>query len=193
MRILASNSPARQEMLRSAGVAFEAMAAAVDEVALRAQWHGLAAGEVAARLAEAKALAVSRQRPQALVLGADSVVELDGALLEKPGSRAGLCRQLQQLRGREHHLLSAAAFARGGRLLWRHVGEARLFMRDFGDSFLGQYVERVDAAVLQSVGGYHVEGLGVQLFDRIDGSLFVIRGLPLLAVLGFLRDAGELQ
>ncbi len=192
MLILASNSAARRAMLQAAGVAFEAVAADIDEAGLRDGWRGLPAAEVALGLAAAKAVAVSGRHPGKTVLGSDSIVETEeGLFLDKPGTMAGLRAQLLQLRGRTHRLLSAAAFARDGQTVWRHVGEARLSVRDFSDSFLSCYLHRCGAELLQSVGGYHVEAMGVQLFDRIEGSEFVIRGLPLVAVLGFLREAGE--
>ena len=193
MLILASNSSARRQLLENAGVRFEAVAADVDEAALRGRWPGLGAEEVAMRLAEAKALAVSERATGALVLGSDSVAELEpGHLLEKPMTEDGLRRQLQQLRDRWHRLVSAVAFAQDGRLLWRHAEAARLRMRAFSDGFLARYVDQAGAGVRQSVGGYHVEGLGAQLFEAVEGSEFVVRGLPLFAVLSFLREAGEL-
>lgn len=193
MLILASNSSARRQMLANAGVRFTTAAAGIDEVGLRAGWPGLGGREVAMRLAEAKALAVSERTPEALVLGSDSTVELEaGELLEKPMTVDGLLAQLRQLRGKAHRLVSAIAFARDGRLLWRHAEEALLHMRPFSDAFLCHYAEQAGEDVLQSVGGYHIEGLGAQLFQVVEGSEFVVRGLPLFAVLSFLRDAGEL-
>lgn len=181
-------------MLTAAGVRFEAMAADVDEAGLRQSYAGVSAEEVALRLAEAKALAVSALRPGALVLGSDSVVALpSGKLLEKPGTKPGLRAQLLELRGQTHRLVSAAAMVRDGQLLWRHADTARLAVRRFSDAWLSDYLQHCGDEVLHSVGGYHVESLGGQLFDSIEGCQFVIRGLPLLAVLSFLRAEGVLQ
>lgn len=194
MLILASQSPARQAMLRAAGVAFEALPARIDEAGLSAAMRGSPARDVAVRLAELKALKLSGGHPGRLVLGADSMLEVEpGEWLEKPGTRAGLRAQLARLRGRAHRIFSAAVVARDGAALWRHVEAATLHVRDFSDAWADVYVEAVGESVLESVGGYHVEGLGVQLFTRIEGDQFVVRGLPLLAVLGWLREAGEMM
>jgi septum formation protein len=194
MLILASESPARQAMLRAAGVAFEAMPARIDETGLTEAMRGSPVRDVAVRLAELKALKLSGAHPGRWVLGCDSMLEVEpGAWLEKPGTRAGLRMQLERLRGRVHQIVSAAVVARDGAALWRHVEAARLYVREFSDAWADAYVEAAGDAVLASVGGYHVEGLGVQLFTRIEGDQFVVRGLPLLAVLGWLREAGELM
>lgn len=192
MLLLASSSSARREMLARAGVRFDVVAASVDEAGLRRLCHGLPATEVALRLAAAKAMEVGGRHPEALVLGCDSIVEVEGRLLEKPATIDGLRTQLGQLRGKTHLLVSAAVFVQRGRVLWRHAGMARLAVRPFGESFLSGYIGACGAEVLHSVGGYHVEGLGIQLFDQLEGSEFVIRGLPLLEVLAFLRRHGEL-
>ncbi|MFQ3665541.1 MAG: nucleoside triphosphate pyrophosphatase [Sphingomonadaceae bacterium] len=193
--ILASQSLARRQMLEAAGVRHVAIPARVDEEALA---QSLAAAGASPRaladaLAEAKAVKLSLLHPQALVLGADSVLALaDGTRLEKPGTRDGLAEQLRLLRGRSHRLISAAVLARGGRAEWRHVAVATLKVRAFSDAFLADYVARVPDAVLGSVGGYHVEGLGIQLFEAIAGDLFTVRGLPLLPLLQQLRLTGYL-
>ena len=180
-------------MLRAAGVAFEAVPARIDEAAVTAGMRGSAVRDVADRLAEMKAVKVSLTRPGAFVLGSDSMLELErGLWLEKPGDAEGLRAQLRALRGRTHRLVSAAVVARDGRPLWRHVEAATLTVRAFSDAWLETYVAACGDAVSGSVGGYHVEGLGAQLFTRIEGDQFVVRGLPLLAVLGWLREAGEM-
>jgi septum formation protein len=127
------------------------------------------------------------------VLGGDQVLVLDdGTRLEKPLTREGLRAQLLVLRGKRHRLLSAAVLARDGAPLWRHLGVATLFVRPFSDAWADAYVAAAPEGVLQSVGGYHVEGAGVQLFDRIEGDLFTVRGLPLLPVIQQLRLLGAL-
>ncbi|WP_374389462.1 nucleoside triphosphate pyrophosphatase [Sandaracinobacter sp.] len=193
MIILASESASRRAMLTAAGVAFEAVPARIDEAAVTEGLRGRPVRDVADRLAELKAVKVSLLRPGMVVLGSDSMLELErGVWLEKPGTADGLRAQLRQLRGRPHRLVSAAVIARDGRPLWRHVEAATLTVRDFSEGWLDQYVAACGAEVVSSVGGYHVEGLGAQLFTRIEGDQFVVRGLPLLAVLGWLREAGEL-
>jgi septum formation protein len=193
MIILASESASRRAMLTAAGVAFEAVPARIDEAAVTEGLRGRPVRDVADRLAELKAVKVSLLRPGMAVLGSDSMLELErGLWLEKPGTADGLRAQLRQLRGRPHRLVSAAVIARDGRPLWRHVEAATLTVRDFSEGWLDQYVAACGAEVVSSVGGYHVEGLGAQLFTRIEGDQFVVRGLPLLAVLGWLREAGEL-
>ena len=149
--------------------------------------------DVADRLAELKAVKVSLRHRGAFVLGSDSMLEVErGRWLDKPGSLEGLKEQLRELRGRSHRLISAAVVAQDGQPLWRHVEAATLHVRDFSEAWLDQYVEACGEQVLSSVGGYHLEGLGVQLFTRVEGDQFTVRGLPLLAVLGWLREAGEL-
>jgi septum formation protein len=191
--VLASTSASRAAMLAAAGVAFEAVAPGVDEEALTAALaeQGAAPREVADALAEVKAVKVSRRYPGRVVLGGDQVLALDdGTRLEKPLTREGLKAQLLALKGRRHRLFSAAVLARDGAPLWRQVEVATLHVRDFSDAWAEAYVARSPDGVLQSVGGYHVEGLGVQLFDRIDGDVFTVRGLPLVPVLRQLRLLG---
>jgi septum formation protein len=193
MIILASESASRRAMLATAGVSFEAVPARIDERAVTLAMRGNAVRDVADRLAELKAVKVSLLRRDKIVLGSDSMLELErGVWLEKPGTPDGLRAQLRLLRGRAHRLVSAAVAARDGQPLWRHVEAATLTVRDFSDAWLEEYVAACGEDVLNSVGGYHLEGLGAQLFTRIEGDQFVVRGLPLLAVLGWLREAGEL-
>lgn len=193
MLILASESASRKSMLTAAGVTYQAVPARIDEAGVTDEMRGAPVRDVADRLAELKALKVSQRYPGAFVLGSDSMLEIDrGEWLEKPGTPQGLRAQLQMLRGRSHKLISAAVVARDGCALWRHVEVATLTVRDFSEDWLEGYVTACGAEVLSSVGGYHLEGLGAQLFTRIEGDQFVVRGLPLLAVLGWLREAGEL-
>ena len=193
MLILASESASRKSILTAAGVSYESVPARIDEAGVTDEMRGRPVRDVADRLAELKALKVSQRHPGAFVLGSDSMLEIErGEWLEKPGTPDGLRAQLRRLRGRSHKLISAAVVARDGQALWRHVEVATLAVRDFSEDWLEGYVSACGAEVLSSVGGYHLEGLGAQLFTRIEGDQFVVRGLPLLAVLGWLREAGEL-
>ncbi|GGI89189.1 Maf-like protein [Polymorphobacter multimanifer] len=191
MIILASQSAARRSMLAAAGVAHDAIPAHVDEEGVTAALVGAPAEKIADALAELKAVKISRAHPDALVLGADSIaVTADGELLAKPETRARAEVQLRQLAGTTHRLVSAAVVAQGGKPVWRAGGVARLMMRPLSDAFIADYLDREGEAVLGCVGCYRIEGLGAQLFTRIDGDQFVIRGLPLLALLGWLRERG---
>ncbi len=191
--ILASMSAARRAMLTAAGIDHEAMASGVDEEAAKAGFavEGLDGRALADALAELKAVKISGRRPADLVLGCDQTLELaDGTLLDKPG--ANLSDQLRQISGRRHRLHSAIVAAEAGRPVWRHVDSVTLSVRPLSETFIADYVEREGAAVAGCLGGYRVEGLGAQLFDRIDGDYFAVLGLPLLALLGWLRTRGIL-
>jgi septum formation protein len=195
MLILASQSVSRRALLSAAGVDFAAETAGVDEDAVKAALlaQGRTARDVADALAEMKALKVSQLHPDALVLGCDSTVDTDnGDLLDKPDTRDEAEAQLRRLAGATHRLHSAAVVAQGGMPLWRHVDTARLTMRSFSDDFLQSYLNAEWPAIGSCVGGYRLEGLGVQLFSRIEGSHFTIIGLPLLPLLAWLRDRGEM-
>jgi septum formation protein len=192
--ILASASQARAAMLRAAGVPLEIVPARVDESEIKIALRGQAADptEVAVALAELKALQVSRSRPGRLVLGADQMLDCDGTWFDKPESPAAARAQLLALRGRKHRLTSAAVLARDGARIWHHAAGAQLTMRGFTEAFLDGYLAEAGEAVLGSVGAYQLEGLGAQMFERIDGDFFVILGLPLLPVLDILREQGML-
>jgi septum formation protein len=192
--ILASASQARAAMLRAAGVALEAQPARVDEEEMKAalQAQGADPEAAAIALAELKALQVSRARPGRLVLGADQMLDCDGAWFDKPADRAAARAQLLSLRGRKHRLTSAAVLARDGARVWHHASAARLEMRAFSEPFLDGYLDRAGDSVLGAVGAYQLEGLGAQLFKAVDGDFFVVLGLPLLPVLDILREQGML-
>jgi septum formation protein len=191
--ILASQSASRRAMLEAAGVPFAAEPAGVDEDAAKASLADLTPRDLADALAELKALKVSQRRPEALVLGSDSVVALaDGTRLDKPVNRDEAADHLRRMSGGTHRLWSAAVVAEGGRAVWRHVEGARLHVRELSDSFIEAYLDTEWPAVAGCVGVFRIEGPGVQLFQRVEGDHFTILGLPLLPVLGFLRERGEL-
>jgi septum formation protein len=190
--VLASRSKARQALLEAAGVSVEVKPADVDERGLEAGASGAPPGEIAVLLARAKACTVATLCPGRLTLGADQTLALGAACFAKPADAAAARAQLRALRGQTHMLHSAVAFVRDGEALFEHVGTARLTMRAFSDSFLDRYLETVGAAATTSVGGYQIEGPGVQLFERIEGDYFTVLGLPLLPVLDFLRGQGWL-
>ena len=191
MLILASTSAARRAMLTAAGVAHEAVAAHVDEDAAKSALSGLDGRSLADALAELKAVKVSARRPADLVIGCDQTLELDdGRLLDKPGG--ALAEHLRLLSGRTHRLHAAVVAAERGVPVWRHVASAKLTMRPLSEAFIADYVVREGDAVAGCVGGYRIEGLGAQLFGRIDGDLFTIMGLPLLPLLDWLRVRGML-
>jgi septum formation protein len=182
-------------MLSAAGIAFEAMAPGVDEesakAALRAD--GLTARALADALAELKATKLSQRNPAAFVLGCDQTLALDdGEMLDKPESRDDAARQLRLLSGRTHRLLTAAVICEGGRPIWRHVDIARLKVRTLSDRFIDSYLDAEWPAIAGCVGCYRIEGQGIQLFASVNGDHFTILGLPLMALLDFLRTRGIL-
>ena len=189
--LLASTSATRRAMLEAAGVAFETVAAELDEEKAKAGMDaaGFEPRDMAEILAEMKALSVTRAG--ALVIGADQILELDdGTMLSKPRSRDEAFRQLRMLSGRVHLLHSAAVVVKDGERLWGITESAALSVRPLSDAFLADYLDREYEAIRWSVGGYRIEGIGAQLFDRIHGSHFAILGLPLLPLLAFLREQG---
>jgi septum formation protein len=190
--LLASKSAARRRVLEAAGVPFQAVDADLDEAALKAQLAHLDAPALAQALADAKALAVEATQG-ALVLGSDQVLELeDGTMLSKAASREELADQLRRMSGRTHRLHSAAAIAQGRKIVWRGTESVALAMRPLSEEYIRAYLEAEFDEVRWSVGGDHVEGRGVQLFERIDGSHFAVLGMPLLPLLAYLRERGML-
>ncbi|MEO5495061.1 MAG: nucleoside triphosphate pyrophosphatase [Sphingomonas sp.] len=191
--ILASQSASRRAMLDAAGVAYAAEPARVDEDGVKAAMAGRLPRDIADALAELKAIKVSQAHPGALVLGSDSLVALaDGTMLDKPMSREDAADHLRAMAGGTHDLWSAAVVAEGGRPVWRHVERARLFMRPLSADFIDSYLDAEWPSIAGCVGCFRIEGPGVQLFSRIDGSHFTVLGMPLLPVLDYLRVRGAL-
>ena len=185
---LASESRARGELLRAAGVTFASLTSGVDEALEKAALldAGASPAEVAAALADRKAVSVSR-RTTGLVIGADQTLEVDGRLYDKTATLEETRGRLVQLRGRAHRLHAAVSLARDGAVLWRNLTTVTLTMRDFSEAFLESYLARHGQAVASSVGAYHLEGEGVQLFESIEGDYFAVLGLPLTPLLAALR------
>lgn len=192
MIVLASTSPTRQTILSNSGVEFTAIAPHVDERALVASHPNWSPSDAALKLAEAKALDVSSRFPEALVVGADQVLALGRKIYGKPAGREQCRLQLLELRGKTHALISGVICARNGKTEWSHAAEALLTMRAFSDDFLERYIDAVGADCTTSVGGYKIEGRGIQLFEEVKGDHFTILGLPLIPLLDHLRTAEEI-
>ncbi|RJY09570.1 Maf family protein [Aurantiacibacter aquimixticola] len=188
--VLASKSASRQAMLRDAGVAFEARPANLDERAIEARLESAEPAEIALALAEAKALAIKNEKRP--VLGSDSLVVVDGRRFDKPRSRTEAAEHLRFFSDRTMELHAAAAIAHGGETAWRHGDVARLQVRELSGDFIAAYLDAEWPEVSYCVGVFRIEARGIQLFERIEGSHFTVLGMPLLAVLGALRDFGEL-
>ncbi|PZO51633.1 MAG: septum formation protein Maf [Alphaproteobacteria bacterium] len=189
--ILASGSAARREMLEAAGLTLTVQTPRVDEEAAKASLraNGMKPRDQADMLAELKALSVSRNSPD-FVIGADQMLAIEGEVLDKPKDVAEARAHLLKLRGRTHELITAAVIAREGAIIWRHIDTPKLKMRAFSVAFLDDYMARAGEATLRSVGAYQLEGLGAQLFERVEGDYFSVLGLPLLPLLAFLREHG---
>jgi septum formation protein len=192
--ILASGSASRKALLTAAGIAFTADPADLDEDALMAglRAQGADAATVASQLAKQKAVLVSRRHPGRVVLGGDSVIAFDGEHLSKCATLKAARALLARLAGHTHLLVSAAALARDGAVLWTHASPCQMTMRTLSSQFLDDYLAAEGPAILSSVGCYHYEGRGAQLFDIVDGDYFSVLGLPLLPVLAELRKEGLL-
>ncbi|MBX9454219.1 MAG: Maf-like protein [Mesorhizobium sp.] len=188
--VLASGSPFRRKMLEDAGLDIEVEKPQIDERAVEAAVanSGVGPEDLALILAEAKALEVSQDRPGALVIGTDQTLSLGDEVLHKPRDMEEARRRLLALSGRTHQLNSAVVLMRDGEVLWRHVGVARLTMRELDPGFIGRHLSHVGEKALSSVGAYQIEGEGIQLFETIEGDHFTIVGMPLLPLLAKLRE-----
>ncbi|MCW8916482.1 MAG: Maf family protein [Magnetovibrio sp.] len=190
--ILASASFTRRRLLNDAGIEHVVDVADVNEAQIKSTGFENPQ-DLSECLAQMKALAVSARHPDAMVIGADQVLVLGEEILDKPGSSQKVSTQLKKLRGHTHTLLSSVSVAQNNHVLWTYTDQAHMQMRDFSDTFLNDYVKRVGDQVASSVGAYHLEGLGAQLFDRVDGDYFTVLGLPLLPLLNFLRAQSALK
>ncbi|HZT26799.1 MAG TPA: Maf family protein [Pseudolabrys sp.] len=188
--VLASKSDVRGKMLAAAGLRFEIRPAQIDERALEATAGRLDPAAAARLLAWKKAEAVAAMLPGRLVLGADQTLAGGNKRFSKPADRAAAAAQLRELRGRTHQLNSALALVRGSEVLFQCIDAAQLTMRDVSERFIEDYLDMAGEAALSSVGAYQLEGLGVHLFERVQGDYFTILGLPLLPLLAFLRREG---
>jgi septum formation protein len=190
--VLASASSARARLLEAAGLAFTIEPAYVDEGVIKSEHVSIGADakELTGALAEAKAQEVSARKPNCVVIGADQVLEYDGKWFDKAADIDEARRHLRILRGRTHCLVTTVCVVVNNDRIWSHAETARLTMRSFSDDFLEKYLEQGREECLTSVGAYQLEGLGAQLFKRIDGDHFVIQGLPVLPLLRFLRREG---
>jgi septum formation protein len=188
--ILASASKSRANLMRAAGLDFEQVPGHVDEDAIKASLkaEGATAADCALALAEFKAGTVSQRYPEALVIGADQMLECEGAWFDKPKDMAGARNHLVTLRGKTHTLSNSAAVALNGSPIWHHTSVARLTVRPFSDAFLDEYLATVGPAAMSSVGAYQLEGRGAQLFSKVEGDFFTILGLQMLELLAFLRE-----
>lgn len=190
--ILASQSKSRQAMLQAAGLDFQICPPHFDEkLVLRS---GAPAGEIAAKLALGKAMAISQQYPEAIVIGGDQVIECGGKILSKAKDIAAAKEKLRLLSGQSHHLISAAAVVQGQKPLWQYAGEAHLTMHDIDDEFIDHYCKRAGIEILTGcVGAYALEGLGARLFKQVEGDYFTVLGLPLLPLLNYLYEEQGLR
>jgi septum formation protein len=186
---LASQSAARKALLTAAGVSFTAVSPGVDEDLVKAELARYPVRDIALALADAKALAVTAP---GLIIGADQTLEFEHGLYDKAADIDEARDRLLLMRGKTHELHSAVAVARDGAVIWKERVTAALTMRNFGDAFLASYLAANRDAVLSSVGGYQLEGAGLQLFDKIEGDYFAILGLPMLGLLDLLRREGAL-
>lgn len=193
--ILASGSSIRAALLTQAGIPFEARPARVDEDAIKAAllMEEATPRDVADALAEFKARKIAEKEPGAVVIGSDQVLEYQGRILSKPETAEDAAEQLRTLRGKQHKLLSAVVVYHEAEPVWRYVGQVRLLMRDISDEYLSDYVARNWPGIGESVGSYKLEEEGSRLFSRIEGDYFTVLGLPLLELIGFLTQRGEID
>tara|TARA_B100000686_G_C16803340_1_gene987866 strand:+ start:5313 stop:5927 length:615 start_codon:yes stop_codon:yes gene_type:complete len=193
--ILASASKARSLILRGAGVNFNIYPADVDESALKneAKDKQYFVDDLVLNLATVKAKKISRKKPDAIVIGSDQLLECGGKWYDKTNNRENAKKQLEELSGKIHTLVTAVAVVRDEKRIWSHIEKPELCMRHIGDDFINYYLDIAKDEVYDCVGAYRLEGLGSQLFDRITGDYFTILGLPLLPLLNFLRQQGIIK
>ena len=193
--ILASGSQVRRRLLENAGLDFRAVSADVDEDALKTQCRAedRDVKETALILAETKAREVSHQQPDALVIGADQMLELEGRWFDKPASRDQAAEHLRAFSAKTHHLVTATVAMRAGETLWRRVDVTAMAVRPLSEAFIQSYLDAIGDDALASVGAYQLEGRGAGLFAAVEGDFFTILGLPLLALLDFLRQHGMIE
>lgn len=191
---LASGSRIRAQLLKNAGIDFQVIVSKVDEESLKESMRAehMPPKEQAELLAEMKAVRVSAQT-DGLVIGADQMMSLDGNGFDKPRTRDEAFERLKLFSAKSHYLESAVVIARNGEAIWRHVNRPRLTMRPLSDDFIQSYLDQIGDAAFDSVGAYQLESLGVQLFSRIEGDYFSILGLPLIELLTYLRDRGDIR
>jgi septum formation protein len=188
--ILASTSRIRGKILSAAGIKFSVLNSELDEEKAKSSLAELSPLKISLELAKLKSEKTSRQHPNAMTIGADQVLGFENEIFNKPVSRADAEKQLSMLRSATHTLYSAVSCAVAGTEVWSHCSEAQLTMRDFTPEFLSSYLDSSPADYLSSVGAYKLEEAGIQLFEKIEGDYFTILGLPILPLLGFLRQRG---
>jgi septum formation protein len=189
--VLASSSPIRRAMLEAAGIEHETEPANVDEAAIKALLSS--SSKIAVELAQAKALDISKRRTGDRVIGGDSVVDVEGRHFDKPVTREQAKEHLRFFSGKVMELTSAVALAHNGAVDWCHSETTRLHVRELSDEFIKTYLEHEWPDVAYCVGVFRMEGLGVQLFERIEGDYFTVLGMPLIPLLGALRQRGLVQ
>ena len=190
--ILASKSASRRAMLDAAGVPYESIPADIDERAIERSLKGASPPEIAEALSVAKAAAVSSASPERLVLGSDSLVVVDGKRFDKPTSRDDAAEHLRFFSGKVIELHSAAALVRSDTCRWSHTDRGLLHVRELSEDFIAHYLDQEWPEIGYTVGCFRIEAMGVQLFERIEGDQFTVLGMPLVAVLGALREQGVL-
>lgn len=190
MIILASKSKTRIQLMQNAGLQFTAETARIDEREIEAKQRDASFDQpnLTAKLADAKAIEVSQRHPQALVVGADQTLSINNSYLHKPIDIEGLRHQLDGLKGKTHTLCAAVSLAKNGNIIWQHQSLAHLTMHDFSNQERDHVIELEGERLLQSVGGYRLEGPSIRFFKEIDGDYFTILGLPLLPLLSALRE-----
>ena len=188
--LLASTSPARKAILASAGLNFVVKGPEIDEPAFHQKFKDSPAPEMAQKLAAQKALSLSNATDDIWVIGADQILEFEGRVIHKANSMEEAQANLRKLNNKTHRLHSAVCVAQNHQLRFKHISTATMQMRNLGEDFLQNYFHSAKEALLYSVGGYHIEGLGIQLFDKIEGDIHTVMGMPLLPLLAFLRQEG---